>query len=69
MRKIVRIVSEEEFQRWADEQQSWYLLSVRNTDDDPYKGQMLTIDVEETDGGDGESDEQQTENADENPAD
>lgn len=69
MRKIVRIVSEEEFQRWADEQQSWYLLSVRNTDDDPYKGQMLTIDVEETNGGDGESDEQQTENADENPAD
>ena len=69
MRKIVRIVSEEEFQRWADEQQSWYLLSVRNTDDDPYKGQMLTIDVEETDGGDGESDEQQTEDADENPAD
>jgi hypothetical protein len=45
------------------------LLSVRNTDDDPYKGQILTIDVEETDGGHGESDEQQTENADENPAD
>ena len=41
MRKIVRIVSQEEFDAWEREQQSTYLTSVRNTEADPYRGQPV----------------------------
>ncbi len=41
MRKIVRIVSEEEYNDWLQTQSSWYYNSVRNTDSDPYKGVTL----------------------------
>ena len=66
MRKTVRIVSEEEYERWANEQQSWYMLSVRNTDDDPYKGQILSIEVE--DEASSPSDEEVPEEMEANPA-
>ncbi len=41
MRRVVRIVSEEEYNTWLAEQPSYYRASIRNTDEDPYKGQAL----------------------------
>lgn len=41
MRKIVKIVSEEEYNAWLATQSSWYLNNIRNTDADPFKGQDL----------------------------
>ena len=37
MRRIVRIVTEDEYQQWLSEQQPYYLNSIRNTDEDPFK--------------------------------
>jgi cytochrome c oxidase subunit 2 len=45
MRKIVKIVSDIEYQVWLDSQTSYYLQSVRNTDADPYKDQLLEVEV------------------------
>lgn len=41
MRRVVRIVSEEEYQAWLSQQKSYYLTSIRNTDDDPFKGKLF----------------------------
>ena len=38
MRRVVRIVSEEEFQAWLAQQQSYYTTSIRNTEEDPFNG-------------------------------
>ncbi len=46
MRKIVRIVSHAEFEDWKKEQQSTYLASIRNTDEDPYKGQPVQVELD-----------------------
>ncbi|MCB0658333.1 MAG: OmpA family protein [Saprospiraceae bacterium] len=46
MRKTVRIVSDAEYQAWLSNQKSYYLNSIRNSDEDPYKGQLLNVDVE-----------------------
>lgn len=48
MRKLVRIVSEEEYNAWLATQTSWYMNNIRNTDADPFKGQALPSDDEET---------------------
>ena len=45
MRKLVKIVSEEEYEEWLASQTSYYMQSVRNTDADPYKGQLLEMEV------------------------
>lgn len=47
MRKIVRIVSEEEYNAWLTTQSSWYQNTIRNTDADPFKGQSLPSDSPE----------------------
>ncbi|GIV32161.1 MAG: hypothetical protein KatS3mg030_463 [Saprospiraceae bacterium] len=47
MRKIVRIVTEDEYQAWLKEQQSYYLSSIRGTDEDPRKGELLPIEIEQ----------------------
>jgi len=62
MKRIVRIVSEAEYEEWLSKQNSFYLANIRNTDSDPYKGQPLAIDaqkVEEEAGA--ENDEVSTE--------
>ena len=41
MRRIVRIVSEDEYKIWLSQQKSYYLSSIRNTDDDPFKGKLF----------------------------
>jgi len=45
MKRIVRIVSEAEYEEWLSKQNSYYLTNIRNTDEDPYKGQPLAIDA------------------------
>ncbi|MCB0640607.1 MAG: OmpA family protein [Phaeodactylibacter sp.] len=45
MRRVVRIVSEEEYQDWLSQQESYYLSSIRNTDKDPFKGQLLDVEI------------------------
>ncbi len=46
MRKIVRIVSEDEYEAWLSQQQSYYLTSVRGKDFDPRKGELLETEAE-----------------------
>jgi cytochrome c oxidase subunit 2 len=41
MRRVVRIVSEVEYQAWLSQQKSYYLTSIRNTDEDPFKGKLF----------------------------
>jgi len=45
MQKIVRIVSESEYESWLKEQQSYYLSNVRGKDFDPRKDEVLGIEV------------------------
>ena len=45
MRRLVKIVEPEEYQEWLAEQQSWYLSSIRDTDEDPYKGQPVAAEL------------------------
>ena len=44
MRRIVRIVSQQEYDAWVANQSSFYVANIRNKDDDPFKGQKLRID-------------------------
>jgi cytochrome c oxidase subunit 2 len=41
MRKLVRIVTEDEYETWLKEQKSFYETSVRGKDFDPRKGEVL----------------------------
>ena len=41
MRRIVKVVTQEEYDAWAASQTSYFAQTVRNTDADPYKGQLL----------------------------
>ena len=43
MRRVVKIVSEEEYHKWLSEQSSFYLTNIRNSESDPFKGQLLPI--------------------------
>jgi cytochrome c oxidase subunit 2 len=45
MHRLVKIVSEEEYEAWLEGQSSYYLSSVRNSDEDPFKGQLLDTEV------------------------
>ena len=47
MRRRVRIVSEQEYATWAAGQKSTYLSTIRNTDEDPFKGQVLDVEVKQ----------------------
>ena len=47
MRKPMRVVSEAEYNEWAAEQQSWYLSTIRGTDDDPFQGQLVPVEVDQ----------------------
>ncbi|TVR80445.1 MAG: cytochrome c oxidase subunit II [Saprospirales bacterium] len=56
MRMIVRVVEEAEYKAWLENQSSYYLTSIRNTDFDPFKGMEIEIDElsEASEGGDEE---------------
>ena len=45
MRRVVKIVTQEEYDEWAASQTSYYAQTVRNTDADPYKGQLLSYEA------------------------
>ncbi|MCF8279920.1 MAG: OmpA family protein [Bacteroidales bacterium] len=45
MRRLVKIVSEEEYQKWLKDQKSYYLSNVRGKDFDPRKNEVLGMEV------------------------
>jgi len=45
MRRLVKVVTPEEFEKWNASQKSFYLSSVRNTDDDPFKGKNMGFEL------------------------
>jgi cytochrome c oxidase subunit 2 len=47
MRKLVRIVEEDEYNAWLKEQQSYYLTSIRNSEEDPRKNELLGIEIKQ----------------------
>jgi cytochrome c oxidase subunit II len=47
MRRIVRIVSDQEYQGWLSQQQSYYATSIRGTDGDPLKDQLLDTEIKQ----------------------
>ncbi len=47
MRKLVRIVSEEEYNTWLKEQQSYYMTSIRGSEEDPRTNELLGVEIEQ----------------------
>lgn len=47
MKRLVKIVTQDEYDTWLKAQQSYYLSTIRNTDDDPLKGQVLDFEIKE----------------------
>lgn len=45
MRRIVRIVSEDEYNVWLSKQHSYYLSAIRGKDSDPNKGKLLDFEI------------------------
>lgn len=37
MRKVVKVVSQAEYEKWLSEQDSYYNLVIKGSDDDPHK--------------------------------
>ncbi|MBK7870389.1 MAG: OmpA family protein [Saprospiraceae bacterium] len=47
MRRIVEIVSEDEYNAWLSQQKSYYLTSVRGTDEDPNKDKLFDFEIKQ----------------------
>ncbi|MDQ3016621.1 MAG: OmpA family protein, partial [Bacteroidota bacterium] len=47
MRRIVRIVSEDEYNAWLAKQQSYYINSIRNKEKDPNRGKLLEFEIKQ----------------------
>lgn len=47
MRKVVRIVEQEEYESWLNEQTPYYFSSIRGKDSDPYKDQLFESEIQE----------------------
>ncbi len=47
MKKLVRIVSEDEYEDWLAQQQSFYMSNVRGKDYDPRKDELLNIEIKQ----------------------
>ncbi|MBP7273811.1 MAG: OmpA family protein [Saprospiraceae bacterium] len=45
MRRIVKVVSQDEYDAWLKKQNSFYQANIRNTDEDPYKGKLLGAEI------------------------
>ena len=45
MKRIVRIVEQEEYDVWLSKQESWYMQSIRGKDNDPYKDDVLDFEI------------------------
>lgn len=46
MKKIVKIVSQEEYDEWIRQQDPYYLSTVRGSEDDPHAGEVLGFEIE-----------------------
>ncbi len=47
MRRVVRIVEESEYKAWLAQQQSYYLSTIRGTEDDPNKDMLFDFEVKQ----------------------
>jgi len=47
MRRIIEVVEPAEWEEWMAQQQSYYLNNVRGSDEDPFKGELLSFEIEE----------------------
>ncbi len=47
MRRIVRVVTQEEYDAWLAKQQSFYMSSIRGKDSDPNKGKLLDMEIKQ----------------------
>ncbi|MBK9272307.1 MAG: OmpA family protein [Saprospiraceae bacterium] len=45
MRRVVKVVSQEDFDKWNASQKSYYLSNIRNTENDPFKGKNLGLEL------------------------
>ncbi len=45
MRRIVRIVSQSEYDAWLAKQQSYYMSSIRGKNSDPFKGRIVEYEI------------------------
>lgn len=45
MRRVLKIVSADEYKQWLATQKSFYLSNVRNKEEDPNKGKLLPIEI------------------------
>ena len=45
MRKILKVVSEDEYLDWASKQPSYYMSNIRFTDADPYKNKLFDFEI------------------------
>ena len=45
MRRVMKVVSDKEYQQWLGEQKSFYLSEIRGTDADPNKGGLLNVEI------------------------
>lgn len=47
MRRVVKVVSMEEYKAWLEGQQSYYMSTIRGSDADPFKDELLDVEVKE----------------------
>jgi cytochrome c oxidase subunit 2 len=47
MRRLIEVVTPEEYEEWAAGLNSFYMSSIRGTDEDPNKGELLDIEIME----------------------
>lgn len=45
MRRVVEIVEQDEYEEWLATQNSYYMMNIRNTDKDPFAGQLLDLEI------------------------
>lgn len=46
MKRIVKIVEPDEYEEWAASKTSNYMQNIRNTDADPFKGELLGLEID-----------------------
>ncbi len=47
MRRIIDVVSVEEWEEWMAGQNSFYMSTIRGTDEDPHKGKLLDVEIKQ----------------------
>lgn len=47
MRYIVKVVTEEEYEKWVQTQKSYYKSTIRGTDGDPFLGDLLNYEIQD----------------------